>query len=220
MKWLIFSFLALVLVSGCTQYEGGVVVESPKNLYIQGDDASFTLKNNLPVPINIPGCEWLYIEKNYEDGWKVFYVSMCVNPKPSQTMNPGEEKVFVYPIDRSNSKWIGEFRAVSPIGFFCEEGYSFKDAECANKTKVYFEFEVEKIKCKSNDDCVVGGCANSLCGLKGVSDIMPANCNLPDYYGCIEKTSCVCIEGECVWEETPEFRSCKSTLEGGCGCGK
>jgi len=69
--------------------------------------------------------------------------------------------------------------------------------------------------CQSNIDsgikCVPAGCSNQLCVNEDKAGGIVTTCEYREEYKCFEFSNCGYIDGECKWEETPEYLEC---LEG------
>ncbi len=79
-------------------------------------------------------------------------------------------------------------------------------AQNANTGK--FEGDSITVGCSSNDDCVVWGCSSQLCGRKVKVQDLTTTCEYKDVYSCTKLTTCGCFEGECQWQQTPDYTSC------------
>ncbi len=62
-------------------------------------------------------------------------------------------------------------------------------------------------ECQTDNDCITGGCSGTICQSKDAEPIMTTCEYLPEY-ACYKQTSCSCINGNCQWKETEEFRNC------------
>lgn len=61
--------------------------------------------------------------------------------------------------------------------------------------------------CRTDADCIIGGCSNTICQSKQGEQIMSI-CEWRDEYTCYQSIPCGCNAGLCAWEKTPEFQSC------------
>lgn len=65
-------------------------------------------------------------------------------------------------------------------------------------------------KCTTDSDCFVTGCNAEICSTNpsGFS-----SCEWKTEYGCLRRTTCNCIEGECSWDqENEEYQRCMKGL--------
>jgi eight-cysteine-cluster-containing protein len=65
--------------------------------------------------------------------------------------------------------------------------------------------------CSNDADCMVGGCSNELCGLRG--EELVSTCVWKPEFTCFEKTKCGCVDGQCAWKHNEVFDAC--TASGG-----
>ena len=54
--------------------------------------------------------------------------------------------------------------------------------------------------------CVRSGCSGQLCVEEGKE--IPSTCEWTCKYGCYKDKYCKRINGQCKWDETPEFKEC------------
>ena len=76
------------------------------------------------------------------------------------------------------------------------------------------EIPPTEAECKTDNDCVTGGCSGTLCQSKDAEPLM-TTCEWREEYACYKQTSCSCINEKCQWKETQEFKTClesKSSL--------
>jgi eight-cysteine-cluster-containing protein len=59
--------------------------------------------------------------------------------------------------------------------------------------------------------CAVGGCSGQVCTTGEMAKDLVTTCEYKEEYGCLELSNCKVIDGECGWEDTPEYLDC---LEG------
>lgn len=69
------------------------------------------------------------------------------------------------------------------------------------------------IKCKTDDDCVVGGCSSQLCALATEVNNLVTTCEYREEYSCLSQTTCGCFKGQCGWQQTDEYQSCLNALK-------
>ena len=63
--------------------------------------------------------------------------------------------------------------------------------------------------CKTDNDCVIGGCSGTLCGNREFIENQGfTTCEWKEEYICYKKTTCECINNKCQWKETNEFLNC------------
>ena len=62
--------------------------------------------------------------------------------------------------------------------------------------------------CVRDDDCIVWGCSNHLCGLRDAVSDQVTTCEYRDEYACVNVTRCGCFSGECMWQPTEAYESC------------
>ncbi|MFH1236130.1 MAG: hypothetical protein V1685_04305 [Parcubacteria group bacterium] len=62
--------------------------------------------------------------------------------------------------------------------------------------------------CEQDDDCIVWGCSNHLCGLRDAVSDQVTTCEYRDEYACVNVTQCSCFSGECMWQPTEAYESC------------
>lgn len=72
---------------------------------------------------------------------------------------------------------------------------------------------IDPMGCTSDNDCATGGCSGQVCGLKGKVENIITTCEWKEEYRCYELTTCSCINGNCVWKETDEFKKCMGELK-------
>ncbi len=61
-------------------------------------------------------------------------------------------------------------------------------------------------ECKSDSDCVIGGCSGTLCHKKGENIF--TTCEYLPEYECYKQIECGCINNKCEWDKNAEFERC------------
>ncbi|MAG52698.1 MAG: hypothetical protein CMH62_01930 [Nanoarchaeota archaeon] len=64
---------------------------------------------------------------------------------------------------------------------------------------------------EKNSKCAVGGCSSQICTTEEKAKDLVTTCEYMEEFGCLGLSNCKIIDGECGWEETPEYLDC---LEG------
>jgi len=65
----------------------------------------------------------------------------------------------------------------------------------------------EGIECISDRDCKTAGCSGTVCKSINAPPVI-TTCEFLPEYACYKETGCICINGECQWDETEEFQQC------------
>ena len=60
--------------------------------------------------------------------------------------------------------------------------------------------------------CVPAGCSNQLCVSEDKAVGIVTTCEYREEYKCFEFSNCGYIDGECKWQETPEYLECLDGL--------
>ncbi len=60
--------------------------------------------------------------------------------------------------------------------------------------------------CSVNSDCIIAGCSNEICSKVGEQTI--STCEGAPWFKCLPKTQCLCIDGQCQWEQNDEYLNC------------
>lgn len=96
----------------------------------------------------------------------------------------------------------GKLCGINCLGEFNVSGCEYRNGRCVG---LYREAETE---CTRDSDCGTGGCSGQVCGLKDkVKDII-TTCEYRPEYGCLNLTSCKCLEGKCQWGDNTLYREC------------
>ena len=69
------------------------------------------------------------------------------------------------------------------------------------------EVPVVDAECKTDSDCITGGCSGTICQSKDAEPII-TTCMWKEEYACYKQIECGCVNGKCQWKETEEFRDC------------
>jgi len=62
--------------------------------------------------------------------------------------------------------------------------------------------------CLKNSDCIVSGCNGEICANRE----MPSVCWFKPEYACLKYSSCECINFQCQWKETREYKECLENI--------
>ena len=62
-------------------------------------------------------------------------------------------------------------------------------------------------ECSSDSDCIRGGCSGTLC-LPRDAEPIASTCEWLDEYECYRSAECLCVDGRCIWDRSPEFEAC------------
>lgn len=68
-------------------------------------------------------------------------------------------------------------------------------------------------ECIIDVDCGVGGCSGQVCASKDTVSTLITTCEYLPEYDCFKQTSCGCVEGKCLWKETPAYADCLEKLK-------
>ena len=63
-------------------------------------------------------------------------------------------------------------------------------------------------ECVTDKDCRVAGCSGQVCTTAGAARGTFTTCEWTEEYGCLEYTSCGCVNGQCNWKESSEYDNC------------
>lgn len=85
-------------------------------------------------------------------------------------------------------------------------------AGCAKAEPPKNENTTPPIECDSDTGCGVGGCSGQVCTTIGHASGLFTSCEYKPEYGCLGLTSCGCVEGRCMWEETQAYKGCLDNL--------
>ncbi len=67
--------------------------------------------------------------------------------------------------------------------------------------------EIE-LECTTASDCMVGGCSSTLCATPEYLSQITTTCEWKEEYACYKQIGCGCINNQCSWVETTEFKFC------------
>lgn len=67
-------------------------------------------------------------------------------------------------------------------------------------------------ECNYDEDCVQGGCSGEICHPLSETPVV-STCIWQDEYACYAYSNCLCVEGECQWQETAPFLKCLKEVE-------
>ncbi len=68
--------------------------------------------------------------------------------------------------------------------------------------------EAKKAECRTNNDCSAGGCSGQVCTTKEKARELITTCEWLPEYDCLQETSCGCVSGRCMWEESSAYKDC------------
>jgi len=67
-------------------------------------------------------------------------------------------------------------------------------------------------ECVDDSGCTAAGCSGQVCTTNEEASGLITTCEWKEEYSCYQKTSCLCINNRCSWEETDAFNRCFEAL--------
>jgi len=73
-------------------------------------------------------------------------------------------------------------------------------------------FNVEKVECYKDIDCLSGGCSGQLCLPRDQASSTITTCEWKDEYECYAQDGCICQNNTCQWAGNELFTECMNNL--------